>query len=140
MVGVGKSVLAWRPIQPMPLHLILGPSFFPMWSLHSTWDHVNGQLTTIPTVTDDYHSFPESDNSFIHVVPTYVAGPSLNVATSISSHLHVSPRASSFPTCLQIPPRSHSLFLTWLFNYIQLIKLGLFWLNLTETGPPTVQV
>ncbi|WVZ03316.1 hypothetical protein V8G54_024122 [Vigna mungo] len=30
---------------------------------------------TIPTVTDDNHSFLESDNTLAHVVPTYVAGP-----------------------------------------------------------------
>ncbi|KAK7341077.1 hypothetical protein VNO80_24001 [Phaseolus coccineus] len=51
----------------------------------------------MPTVTDDYHSFPESDNTLAHVVPTYVAGPASNVATSTSSHVHVSPRAFPRP-------------------------------------------
>ncbi|CAJ1934311.1 unnamed protein product [Sphenostylis stenocarpa] len=63
---------------------------------------------TNPTVTDDNHSFPESDDTLAHVVPTYVAGPAPQRGhVDLVSFTRVQTRFTS-ATCLHILCGTHS--------------------------------
>lgn len=71
---------------------------------------------TTPTVTEDNHSFLESDNTLTHVVPTYVAGPAPQRGhVELVSFTRVLTRFPS-ATCL------HILYGTHYLNFYYLIK------------------
>ncbi|KAK7263850.1 hypothetical protein RJT34_31447 [Clitoria ternatea] len=63
----------------------------------ATWDHPTGCHPTFPTVTDDTTRSPKATTPPHTSSPRTLRVPLPNVATSTSSHLHVSPRASPPP-------------------------------------------